>query len=145
MEANDQPAIPLGIAPDGTLSASTPHGTLVIELSGAFGAEPEVVTSMQPDIASPPKVIARYPLRQFLARVLRAFRSGRGKRSFNALAVVPRVPGPLRRAMLFALVQFARVNYKRLMLIAHARRPRAQIQSTKKSGMKFFVPGLTAY
>jgi len=128
MEANDQPQIPLGIAPDGTLSAATPHGTLVIELAGAYGAEPEVITSMQPDLASPPKIIARYPLRQFLARVLRAFRSGGGRRSFNALAVASRVPGPLRRAMLFALVQFARVNYKRLMMIAHARRPRAHVR-----------------
>jgi hypothetical protein len=128
MEPIDQPSIPLGIAPDGTLSAATPHGTLVIELSGAFGAEPEVVTSMQHDLASTPRVIARYPLRQFLARVLRAFRSGGGRRTFNALAPASRIPGPLRRAMLFALVQFARVNFKRLMVIAHSRRPRAHVR-----------------
>src|SRR3569623_377736 len=120
MEENDEPAIPVGVAPDGTVTAATPLGTLVIELSGAFGAEPEVVTSMQEHLASPPRELARYPLRRFLALVLRAFRSGRGRRRLNGLALASRIPLPLRRAQMFALAQFVRVNYKALMLIAHA-------------------------
>jgi hypothetical protein len=129
MEENDEPAIPMGVAPDGTVSAATPLGTLVIELAGAFGAEPEVVTSMQEHLASPPRELARYPLRHFLALVLRAWRSGRGRRRLNGLALASRVPRQLQRAQMFALVQFVRVNYAALMLIAHARRPHAHIRN----------------
>lgn len=129
MEKNDEPAFPVGVAPDGTVTAATPLGTLVIELCGAFGAAPEVVTSMQEHLASPPRELARYPLRHFLALVLRAFRSGPGRRRLNGLALASRVPQPLRVAQRVALAQFVRVNYRALMLLAHARRPGAHIRS----------------
>ena len=116
----DQSLVPesVAVAADGTVCASTALGTLVVELSHDSG-RPEVITSVQADIASSPRELARYPLRSFLALVLRAMRTPR-MRGFERLASAMRVPQKLRRAQLLALAQFVRVNFDALMLLAHA-------------------------
>ena len=96
-------------------------GTLVIELAGAASGRPEVVTSVQHDLASVPTEIARYPLRKFLALVLRAMRAARRHRRALPVRLKAAVPRALRRAQVFALAKFVRVNFEMLMLLAHGR------------------------
>jgi hypothetical protein len=113
--------IAVGIAPDGSVSAATPLGTFTVELSPGSLDLPDVVTSVQPDIASSPREIARYPLRKFLAIFLRALRVARRRGRVDRLLPAAGLPGSLRQAQRVALAQFLRANFRLLMLIAHAR------------------------
>jgi hypothetical protein len=112
--------IAVGIAPDGSVSAATPLGTFTVELSPG-GDLPDVVTSVQPDIASSPREIARYPLRKFLAMFLRALRVARRRGTVDRVLAAPQLPRSLRQAQRVALAQFLRANFGLLMLIAHTR------------------------
>ena len=114
--------ISVGVAMDGTVCAATPLGTVIVELSGAGAARPEVITSVQPDLASEPVELARYPLRGVLALALHAMRQGRPRRRRAALPLAARLPALLRRAQRLALAQFLRINFDALLLLAHAAR-----------------------
>lgn len=120
------PAVPreevisVAIAMDGTVCVATPLGTVIVELAAAGAARPEVVTSVQPDLASEPVELARYPLRGVLALALHAMRPRRRRRRWVALPVAARLPALLRRAQRLALAQFLRINFDALMLLAHA-------------------------
>jgi hypothetical protein len=122
MAQEDQQTIALGLAPDGTVSASTPEGTLVVELTRTRRGLPEVVTSVQEGLAGSPREVARYPLRKFLALVLRAMRATRKRGRARAVLVAAALPARLRHAQRIALQQFIRVNFDSMMQIAHARR-----------------------
>ncbi|MEJ6020739.1 hypothetical protein [Ramlibacter sp. PS4R-6] len=122
MEQEREHPIPVGVAPDGTVSAATPEGTLVVELSRTRGGFPEVVTSVQMGLASSPREVARYPLRQFLALVLRATRAARRRGRARAVLVAAELPARLRKAQRLALAKFVRINFDSMMQIAHARR-----------------------
>src|SRR5205085_8594566 len=122
MEQEREQPIPVGVAPDGTVSAATPEGTLVVELSRARRGFPEVVTSVQADLSSSPREVARYPLRQFLALVLRAMRAARNYRRVRAFLVADALPIRLRQAQRLAIGQILRVNFASMMLLAHPRR-----------------------
>jgi hypothetical protein len=110
----------VAVAMNGTVCAATPLGTVVVELSGAAAGRPEVITSMQPDLASEPVELARYPLRRLLALALHAMRPRRRRRRRDILPIAARLPALLRRAQRLALAQFLRINFDTLMLLAHA-------------------------
>ena len=122
MEEEREEVISVGVAPDGTVSAATPEGTLVVELSRTRRGFPEVVTSLQQGLAGAPREVARYPLRQFLALVLRAMRAARKRGRARAFLVAAALPLRLRHAQRLAIQQFVRVNFDSMMLIAHGRR-----------------------
>jgi hypothetical protein len=122
MDPEREDLISVGVAPDGTVSAATPEGTLVVELSRTRRGFPEIVTSVQRDLASSPREVARYPLRQFLALVLRAMRAARKRGRARAVIVAAELPARLRNAQRVALAKFVRVNFDSMMLVAHARR-----------------------
>lgn len=114
--------ISVGVAMDGTVCAATPLGTVIVELSGAGAGRPEVITSVQPDLASGPIELARYPLRGVLALALHAMRQRRRRPRRAVLPIAARLPTLLRRAQRLALAQFLRINFDALMLLAHAAR-----------------------
>ena len=130
MEQQDQEAIPVGIAPDGTVSAATQEGTLVVELARSRWGLPEVITSVQAGLAGMPREVARYPLRQFLALVLRAMRAARKRGRARAFILVADLPARLRRAQRLALAKFVRVNFDRMMQMAHARKRWMPVRSS---------------
>jgi hypothetical protein len=119
--AGAESRIAVGIAPDGSVSAATPLGTFTVELSPGSLDLPDVVTSVQHDIASSPREIARYPLRKFLAMFLRALRVARRRGAVDRVLPAPSLPRSLRQAQRVALAQFLRANFRVLMLLAHAR------------------------
>jgi hypothetical protein len=112
--------ISVGVALDGTVCAATSLGTVIVQLAGAAAGRPEIVTSMQADIASGPVELARYPLRGLLALVLRAMRARRRGRARDPLQIAAQIPRQLRRAQRLALAQFLGRNFDGLMLLAHA-------------------------
>ena len=112
--------ISVGVALDGTVCAATPQGTVIVQLAGATAGRPEIVTSMQVDLASGPVELARYPLRALLALALYAMRARRRGRRRETWQIVAGLPRQLRRAQRLALSQFVGVNFDALMLAAHA-------------------------
>jgi hypothetical protein len=112
-------AIAFAVAADGTVSAATPLGTLVVELSGTAAGHPEVITSIQPDLRTTPRELGRYPLRNFLALFLRRMRAAGRRRPMKALRLGAGLPWQLQGAQRLALAQFMRINFDALVLIAH--------------------------
>lgn len=122
MDLEERESISVGVAPDGTVSAATHEGTLVVELSRSRWGLPDIITSVQAGLASSPREVARYPLRQFLALVLRATRAAQRRGKARAMLVAAALPRSLRQAQRIALQQFVRVNFDSMMQIAHARK-----------------------
>ncbi|HVZ44061.1 MAG TPA: hypothetical protein VHA82_09635 [Ramlibacter sp.] len=114
------PIIPLAVSADGTVSASTQSGTLVVELRRRAGATPEIVTRLQQSLASRPAEVARYPLRTLLALALRAMRASRGTQPSPLTVSLQKVPRALQSAHAAALSKFLSLNFRKLLRIARA-------------------------
>lgn len=110
----------IGVAPDGTVSAATPAGTLVVQLSGGPGGTADVVMSVQQGLAARPKELDRYRVRDLLAFVLRVTSPRRRSPRPQPLQLAARLPSRLHRAQQLALAQFVCINFEAMMIIAHA-------------------------